>query len=84
MVNLKSMWVGNKITDFWKVFFYCWSVFCNQGPQKNLPENIHKAWVSRESGSAQASIFFKENILLNIFYFQDEKAHLNYMWSEYE
>lgn len=28
--------------------------------------------------------FFKETILLNIFYFQDEKAHLNYTWSEYE
>lgn len=83
MVNLKSMWVGNKITDFWKVF-YCWSVFCNQGPQKNLLENIHKAWVSRDSGSAPVSIFFKETILLNIFYFQDEKAHLNYTWSEYE
>lgn len=51
-------YVGGK-QNYWllKGFFYCWSVFCNQGPQKNLPENIHKAWVSRDSGSAQASIF---------------------------
>lgn len=83
MVNLKSMWVGNKITDFWKVFLLLISVL-QPGSTKESPRKHSQSMSVQRLRFSSSLYFFKETILLNIFYFQDEKAHLNYTWSEYE
>lgn len=77
-------YVGGK-QNYWllKGFLLLISVL-QPGSTKESPRKHSQSMSVQRFRFSSSLYFFKETILLNIFYFQDEKAHLNYMWSEYE